>query len=365
MSTAAEVREERPAGARLPSVDIVVNNYNYRRFLSEAVESALAQTHDRVTVIVVDDGSTDGSQEVIRLFDDRIVPVLKENGGQASAFAAGLAVSSAEIVIFLDADDTLEPEAAERVAVAFAGEPGLAKLHYRLAVIDEAGRPTGEIKPSPHIALPSGDLRAEQLRFPFDLARPATSGNAFSAAALRAIGPIRDCGDRVGADWYVVHLAALCGPVGAIDSPLASYRVHGGNLHEVSGETVDLDQVRATIGYTARTRVYLAEAAGRLGLPMRPGDASMAEVADRAISLKLDPARHPIEGDTLRALVRLGLHSASRRSDVAAPMKVAFGAWLVCLALTPRRFARPLADVFVFPAKRRWLNGWLARMGRR
>jgi glycosyltransferase involved in cell wall biosynthesis len=351
--------------AVVPSVDIVVNNHNYARFVSEAVESALAQTHEGVTVIVVDDGSTDGSQDVIRSFGERIVPVLKENGGQASAFAAGLAVSRGEIVIFLDADDMLAPDAAERIAAAFRAEPELAKVHYRLAVIDEAGRPTGELKPSPHIALPSGDLRDAELRFPFDLARPATSGNAFSAAALRSIRPIRDCGDRLGADWYVVHLTALCGPVGAIDNALAAYRVHGGNLHEVSGQTVDLDQMRATIGYAARTRVYLAEAADRLGLTMRPDDASMAEVADRVISLKLDPAAHPIEGDTLAFLVRLGVRAARRRFDIAFPMKAAFACWLICFALTPARFARPLADVFVFPGRREAVNGWLARMGRR
>jgi glycosyltransferase involved in cell wall biosynthesis len=364
METAFETRAAGHTGTALPSVDIVINNHNYGRFLSEAVESALAQTHGGVTVIVVDDGSTDGSQDLVRSFGDRIVPVLKPNGGQASAFEAGLVLSRGDVVVFLDADDLLAPDAAERVAEAFRDQPGLAKVHYRLAVIDEDGRPTGEIKPSPHIALPSGDLRTAELRFPFDLARPATSGNAFSTAALRSIRPIQDCGYRLGADWYVVHLTALYGPVAAIDSALGSYRVHGGNRHESSAETVDLDQVRATIGYTARTRVYLADAADRLDLRMRPDDASMAEVADRAISLKLDPAAHPIAGDSLGSLVRLGFRSARRRFDVAVPMRAAFACWLVCFAVAPRRFARPLADVFVFPGRRRALNGWLARMGR-
>jgi hypothetical protein len=54
-----------------------------------------------------------------------------------------------------------------------------------------------------------------------------------------------------------------------------------------------------------------------------------------------------------------------RRFDIAFPMKAAFACWLVVFALTPRRFARPVADVFVFPGKRRAVNDWLARMGRR
>lgn len=348
-----------------PAVDVVVNNHNYGRFLGDAVESALAQTYDRVSVIVVDDGSTDESREVIASFGDRIVPVLKEQGGQASAFEAGLERSRGDVVLFLDADDVLAPQAAERIADAFRVQPGLAKVHFRLAVADETGKPTGELKPSPHITLPSGDLRTAELRFPFDLARPATSGNAFASSALQAIRPIRDCGDGVGADWYVVHLCTLLGPVAAIDEPLALYRLHGANLHEGAEVSVHLDRTRATIAYAARTRTFLAELAARLELEFLPGDASMSEVADRAISLKLDPTRHPLAGDTLHGLVRLGARAARRRFDAAVSLRVAYVIWLVCFVLAPERLARPLADIFVYPARRTRLNGWLSRSSRR
>lgn len=348
-----------------PSVDVVVNNFNYARFLEDAIDSALAQTYEHVRVIVVDDGSSDASRHVIASYGDRIDPVLKDNGGQASCFNAGLLRSTGDVVVFLDADDLLVPEAADRVAAAFAALPGAARVHYRLAVVDEAGVPTGEIKPARHIALPSGDLRDATLRFPFDLARPATSGNAFSARVLREISPIRDCGDRVGADWYVVCLSPLLGPVVAIDEPLGMYRVHGRNTYERSPAVLDLDQMRATIRYTACTRVHLEELAGRLGLPWDRGDASMSEVADRAISLKLDRARHPVAGDTLPRLVRLGVRAAARRFDVQAPLRAAFVVWLACLAVAPRPLARWLAEVFVHPSRRTRLNAWLKRMSRR
>ena len=65
-----------------PLVSIVVNNYNYARFLRDAVMSALAQTYPRVEVIVVDDGSTDESREVIASFGDSVVPVLKETAAR-------------------------------------------------------------------------------------------------------------------------------------------------------------------------------------------------------------------------------------------------------------------------------------------
>src|SRR3954451_20463787 len=96
-----------------PLVSIVIDNYNYARFLPEAIESALAQTYPDTEVIVVDDGSTDDSREIIASYGSRVRPVLKTNGGQASAFNAGFAASRGDVVLFLDSDDTLFPEAVE------------------------------------------------------------------------------------------------------------------------------------------------------------------------------------------------------------------------------------------------------------
>jgi hypothetical protein len=364
VSSPASVTASTPATAALPEVDIVVNNHDYGRFLGAAIESALDQTHPRVNVIVVDDGSTDDSRDVIQSFGDRICPVLKENGGQASAFNAGLEQATGDVVIFLDADDMLEPTAAARVAELFHERPSLAKVHYRLSVVDDDGTATGEIKPSPHIPLPQGDLREATARFPFDLARPATSGNAFSAAVLRRIAPIPTAG-RTAADWYVVYVAALFGPVGAIDEPLGRYRVHGANEHARGGGSLDLDHVRTTIEKTRRAKGYLAEAAPRAGVAWDPRDASMCEVADRAISVKLDPQRHPIAGDSLSGLVVLGTRAAARRFDVGIAMKVAFAGWLACLALAPRPLATRLAEAFVFPERRRSVNRWLTKTHRR
>ena len=76
-----------------PLVTIVVNNYNYARFLAEAIDSALAQTYAALEVVVVDDGSTDESREIIAQYGGRVIPVLKDNGGQASAFNAGFAAA--------------------------------------------------------------------------------------------------------------------------------------------------------------------------------------------------------------------------------------------------------------------------------
>src|SRR5262245_8810929 len=101
------------------SASVVINNYNYGRFLADAIESALAQSHEDTEVIVVDDGSTDDSHLIMKRYADHIIAVCKMNGGQASAYNSGFAASRGDIVCFLDADDTLFETAMKQAAAAF------------------------------------------------------------------------------------------------------------------------------------------------------------------------------------------------------------------------------------------------------
>src|SRR5689334_13928789 len=98
-------------------VSIVIDNYNTARFVGEAIESALGQTRPDVEVVVVDDGSTDGSRDVIAGFEGRVRVVLQENRGQAGAVNTGYAAVSGDVVLFLDGDDVLLPGAAAAAAV--------------------------------------------------------------------------------------------------------------------------------------------------------------------------------------------------------------------------------------------------------
>src|ERR1700689_4315876 len=108
-----------PAAAFEPLVSIIVDNFNYARFIRAAIDSALAQSYAQVEVIVVDDGSTDNSRDVISSYGNRLSAVFKPNGGHASAFNAGFRASRGSIVMFLDADDALLPTAVEEVVRAW------------------------------------------------------------------------------------------------------------------------------------------------------------------------------------------------------------------------------------------------------
>src|SRR5271166_6653726 len=117
-------------------VTILINNFNYGRFLRQAIDSALNQTYHNVEVIVVDDGSTDESRTIIGSYGNRIISVLKKNGGQASAFNAGIAASQGEIICMLDADDFFYPDKVERV-IPYS-QPG-SMLYHRLQIEPGAG----------------------------------------------------------------------------------------------------------------------------------------------------------------------------------------------------------------------------------
>jgi hypothetical protein len=347
------------------SIDIVVNNYNYCRFVGDAVDSALAQTHPWVKVIVVDDGSTDASRDVLAQYEGRVELVLKANGGQASALNAGFARSTGDAVIFLDADDVLDPNVASLVATSFAEDERVVKVQYRMEVIDEVGNRTGVVKPAPHLPLPQGDVTRAELAFPFDLVWLATSGNAFRTDALRRIVPIPEPDFGACPDWYLVHLTPLLGRVVSLTEVGAFYRVHGANSYEQAEPRLDLTHVRQTIAYAAVTAQALGKLADELALEGPPGPVlSVSDLANRLLSRKLDPARHPNRTDRVWPLAVAGTRSAARRFDVSISMKVLYVAWFMGTAAAPRALARPLGELLLFPERRKHLNRMLRRFHR-
>ena len=348
-------------------IDVVINNYNYGRFLGAAIESALTQTHPHVRVVVVDDGSTDDSASVIRSFGDRVLAVFKQNGGQASALNAGFAAATGEVAILLDADDVLDHEIAAHVAAAFTAHPDLAKIQWRMEMIDADGRPTGIVDPADHIPLPNGDMRRAELRFPFDIAWAATTGNALPLEVVRRVLPIPEERYRVSADWYLQHLTPLLGPVRTLDLIGARRRVHGANAFEQAADAeLDFRWVRERIRYAANVRTDLEALARELALMDDAGPLiAVSDAAFRLISMRLEPAGHPLGRERIGALVAMGIRASLRRFDISPMMRAAFCAWFVAMSAAPPPLARRLALGFVFPDRRPALNRLLARLHRR
>lgn len=202
-----------------PLVTILINNYNYGRFLTDAIDSALNQTYRNLEVIVVDDGSTDDSREIIASYGDRIIPVVKENGGQASAFNAGFAASRGEIICLLDSDDSFDPCKVESVVPHCRPN---SMLYHRLRL-----EPGADIFP-PYNAPKDFYRFARQYRFVPYVGSP-TSGLVFRRELALRLMPLPTQYVRTCADDFIVRSAALIGEVIGIPDVLGSYRIHGEN----------------------------------------------------------------------------------------------------------------------------------------
>jgi len=332
-----------------PLVSIVINNFNYARFLPQSIESALSQTHPRTEVVVVDDASSDGSPDVIRRYGDRVVAVLqKRNGGQGAAVNAGFTASHGDIVIFLDADDYLYPDAVARVASAWA--TGISKLQYRLHLVDDAGEKI-DLFPAPEVGFDSGDV-VPQLLLAGRYETTVTSGNAFARDALEKVLPVPEVEFRISADGYLVTVTPFHGPVVSIDEPLGAYRMHGANAWAQAGSVL-AERLRQSLAHDAHKYRALGKKAREMGLEVSSGLGMRdhCHLATRLASVCLDPTHHPYAGDSRMALAMRGAIS-SRRARLPWKRRCILAAWFLLVGVLPRRLASPVVSWRLAPAAR-------------
>ena len=320
------------AQARL--VSVLINNYNYGRFLRAAIDSALAQTYPHVEVVVVDDGSTDDSREIIGSYGDRVRPLLQSNGGQAAAVNAGLRMVRGDILFLLDSDDILAPDVAERAVAQFEADERCVRVQFRLATVDEAGNPTGDAVPPRGWPLLTGDLSTHVKRYRM-FRSPPTSGNAWLTEAFRRLPPAPE-DLRMYVDRWWSELSALLGTVGALDGIGGYYRLHGTSHHAQEGHGLDFFQTR--IALTERLHVAGRDLAAREGVAGYPRE--VAASLDAAL-LTLRLAAHKL-GDERRlpSLWRLaprGVYAALVQPRQPWKTRIARAAWMLALSGTPSR----------------------------
>jgi glycosyltransferase involved in cell wall biosynthesis len=227
-----------------PLVSIVINNYNYGHFLREAIESALNQTYERTETIIVDDGSTDNSREIIAGYGDRILAVLKENGGQNSAFEAGFAASSGGIVCLLDSDDIFLPAKVSRIVEVLEHHPNVGSCFHTLQAVDE----TGAELPLPGMVLAGEqDFRCGIRNGNMPLINTASSGLCFRRSLLERIFPLPEP-ISLNSDLYIKWTAVALSPTLYLDERLTLQRIHGHNWYTFTANDVLRARKRAREG---------------------------------------------------------------------------------------------------------------------
>lgn len=340
-------------------VSVIINNYNYGKFLRDAIDSALAQTYPNTEVIVVDDGSTDNSHQVIASYGSRIVPVLKANGGQASAMNAGFAVCQGEIVIFLDADDYLYKDTVEQVVAAW--KTNVAKVQYRIKMVDAIGNFIC-IYPAPELPFDQEEV------WPILLERgqyttTITSGNAFSRSTLSHILPIPESEFRISADGYLVTLAPFYGRVVSLDQPLVTGRIHGNNFWATSGATVPTEKLHKSIKHDFDKYKFLSSKAADLGYPIshKLGDRDYLHLTNRLASLRLDAKNHPIPFDSALDLARKGYWAIWKYTEFPSKRKLILSTWFLWVGFMPKPLAKPAINWLLNSQTRPQIIDWLIK----
>jgi glycosyltransferase involved in cell wall biosynthesis len=328
------------ARAGRPPVSIVITNFNYGRYLRAAIDSGLAQTYPQVEVIVVDDGSTDGSREIIESYGSRVVPVIKGNGGHGSALNAGFAASRGEIVMFLDADDELAAHAAEQVVKAW--RPEVAKAQFQLEMIDDRGVSLGMRVPPFNGFIPNGDIRDRIARFGEYPSSPS-SGNAYARAALTRLMPLDETTWFAAAEKPLVFLTPFFGEVVSICAPLGRYRIHQDNDSRLKGRHLEaLHRRLSAVCFVPET---ICRIAAEQGIVLDAGvlGSTSRRIKLRMASLRLDPKSHPIAGDTRFKLLVKGIRASIREPDLALRVRASQMMWLVLMAAGPMQVVSRLA----------------------
>ncbi len=209
-------------------VTVIIPCYNYARFLSQAIESCLAQGHKDLEVVVVDDGSTDNSVEVARSYGGSVRCIQQKNQGVGAARNLGMKEASHEFVVFLDADDMLAPGAVANFLKVYgeaAEEPGI--VAGCTSFYDEHGVSLNHCQPVPWDGIRRVELEEAVMFTPFNPTVFATKKFLLELGGFETNDSLYR-GSEDKAMWMSV--AASPRPLILMGSVVLHYRVHGQSM---------------------------------------------------------------------------------------------------------------------------------------
>lgn len=206
-------------------VSVVIPTYNRCELLKETIQSVLRQTVPVHEIIVVDDGSTDGTAAAMAEFSPRVRLFTQKNSGVAVAFNHGVAQVTGDWIAFLGSDDLWKPTKVERQLEYLNRHPGCGLVH---TAYSEFGGRNQVMKPRPRFV--SGEYRVEHFLFGEDWI-------CASSTMVRADIPIRFRDWASASEDIVYHAELLRAGVefGFVNEPLVDYRVHPGSMNFEAG----------------------------------------------------------------------------------------------------------------------------------
>jgi glycosyltransferase involved in cell wall biosynthesis len=332
-----------------PAITVLVDTYNHERFIEEALVSVMEQDFSpaEMEILVVDDGSTDRTPEIVRKFEPRVRLIRKKNGGQASAFNAGIPEAQGEIVAFLDGDDWWAQNKLSRVAEAMSAGSELGIVGHGIIVVQLDGRQQSEILEQ-GFRFQADTLEGARL-FRLRKSFMGTSRMTIRADLLRRIGAVPES-LTVQADEYLFTLASVLAPAGVLADALTFYRLHDANAFQFSRH--DPAKARTKQRALAALAQSLADQLERLGIEPR---------AQRAISEIVKA-----EADQVRLSLDGGWPWETVRAEwiyytVTCPDAVASHRFFKALSLLPALVLKP---TFFYLARQRVSQSPIFRLAR-
>ncbi|QAU35406.1 glycosyltransferase family A protein [Janthinobacterium sp. 17J80-10] len=219
------------------TLSLVIPTYNRADLIGETIASALGQTRSFTEIIVVDDGSTDNTQEVLQKFEGRIRLLRTPNQGVQAARNAGVAIATSEYISFCDSDDLLEPEFVRKVAAYFLEDPQCDILYCNFIPFTDRTTFPDKFSMAPPGFFSGATVHGEFLSEIPDLYKRLidfqpmfTAGNSMKKNFFHAIGGYRVEFKGIGSEDLEFLLRAVgAGKLSVSQCPLARVRKHVGN----------------------------------------------------------------------------------------------------------------------------------------
>jgi len=210
----------------MPLVSVVLTSYNHARYLSQAIESVLAQTLKDIEVVAIDDASQDESPAILQRYADRVKVIQHEtNRGTYASLNEGIAHTSAPCIAILNSDDLWLPEKLEKQVAVMESDARIGLVHTAFRPIDAEGNPIDGnplgVRFHPN---PQGDLLAELLTRNLFI----TSSVLFRRECLERCGWFEERLFGMG-DWDMWLRIAEYYRIGYVPEVLTLYRIHGQN----------------------------------------------------------------------------------------------------------------------------------------
>ena len=213
-------------------VSVIIPNYNYAQYVDQAIDSVLNQTHSNIEIIVVNNGSTDNSLEILKGYGNRIYLVDQENLGQSGARKSGLAKATGDFIAFLDADDIWEPTKIEKQMLLFSPKTEL--IYCGIARFSENNR----MLISTHMPRFKGSCASAFFNHPgVSIVLSGESTAIFTRALLVKVGGF-DPNLNSAAGWDFFRRCSKFTEFNFAPEALTKYRIHGSNMSNSSIKTI-------------------------------------------------------------------------------------------------------------------------------